>query len=218
LEFGYWSFFGIWSLGFGASPGWFMERETAVFDLRRSHICLWTWIFFIALWLGAFQRSSGQDAVPSEYQVKAACIYNFTKFVEWPPEAFPDPSSPFVIGVIGDDPFNGELHRAVQNKDVCGRRFVVRHLRNADEARSCQILFVSRSERKSMGDILAAVSSLPILTVSETERFVQSGGIINFLIEQNKVRFEINAAAAKKASLKVSSKLLNLGRRYERSP
>jgi len=175
-------------------------------------------MFLIAISLGAIQPSAAQDAAPSEYQVKAACIYNFTKFVEWPPEAFPDLSSPFVIGVIGDDPFNGELQRAVQNKDVCGRRFLVRHLRNADEAGSCQILFVSRSERKSMGDILAAVSTLPVLTVSETERFVQSGGIISFLIEQNKVRFEINAAAAKKAGLKVSSKLLNLGRRYERSP
>jgi hypothetical protein len=175
------------------------------------------WIVF-AFWLGAFHRAPGQDAAPSEYQVKAACIYNFTKFVEWPPEAFSNPSSPFVIGVIGDDPFNGELQRAVQDKDVCGRKFVVRHLRNADEARSCQILFISRSERKSIGDILAAVSTLPVLTISETDRFVQSGGIINFLLEQNKVRFEINAAAAKKAGLKVSSKLLDLGRRYERTP
>jgi hypothetical protein len=183
----------------------------------KVHFCIW--IFLIAAWLGSFHQTAAQEPAPSEYQVKAACIYNFTKFVEWPPEAFPpERSSPFVIGVIGDDPFNGELERAVQNKDVGGRAFIVRHLRKPDEARSCHILFVSRSERKALGDILAAVSSLPILTVSETERFVQSGGIINFLIEQNKVRFEINADAAKKAGLKVSSKLLNLGRRYERSP
>jgi hypothetical protein len=123
-----------------------------------------------------------------------------------------------VIGVIGDDPFNGELDRAAQNKDVGGRTFVVRHFRNVDEAKSCQILFVSRSLRKSMTEILAAVSTLPILTISEMDRFVQAGGIINFVIEQNKVRFEINPEAAKKAGLKVSSQLLNLGRRYERSP
>src|SRR5580765_7865487 len=157
----------------------------------------WTWIFFIAVMLGPFHRSTGQESAPSEYQVKAACIYNFTKFVEWPPEAFPERSSPFVIGVIGEDPFNGELERAVQGKDVGGRGFVVRHLRNANEAKLCHILFISRSERKGMGDILAVVSSLPILTVSETDRFVQAGGIINLLIEQNKVHFEINAAAAK---------------------
>jgi hypothetical protein len=176
------------------------------------------WMIFIA-WFGTFRQSAAQDTAPSEFQVKAACIYNFTKFVEWPPEAFPpERSSPFVIGVLGDDPFNGELQRAVQNKDVGGRGFVVRHLRNVGEAKSCHILFISRSERKSMGDILAVISILPILTISETERFVQSGGIINFLVEQNKVRFEINAEAAKKAGLKISSKLLNLGRRYERGP
>jgi hypothetical protein len=178
---------------------------------------LWLWLFFAAVCMGDFQRSPAQDAAPSEYQVKAACIYNFTKFVQWPQEAFPESSSPFIIGVIGDDPFNGELQRAVQNKDVGGRTFVVRHIRNAEEAKSCQILFVSRSVRKSMGDILATVSNLPVLTVSETDRFVQAGGTINFVIEQNKVRFEINAEAAKKAGLKISSKLLNLGR-YERSP
>jgi hypothetical protein len=181
-------------------------------------IRVWAWILFTTVSLGAFQRSIGQETAPSEYQVKAACIYNFTKFVEWPPETFPDRSSPFVIGVIGEDPFNGELERAMQGKDVGGRGFVVRHLRNVNEARSCHILFISRSERKVMGDILSVVSPLPILTVSETDRFVQAGGIINLLIEQNKVHFEINAAAAKKAGLKVSSKLLNLGRRYERNP
>jgi hypothetical protein len=180
---------------------------------------LWLWVLVTAVSGVGFQRSAAQETAPSEYQVKAACIYNFTKFVEWPPEAFPpERSSPFVIGVIGDDPFNGELQRAVQNKDVGGRGFVVRHLRNAGEARACHILFVCRSERKSVADILAAVASLPVLTISETDRFVQSGGIINFLVEQNKVRFEINAEAAKKAGLKISSKLLNLGRRYERNP
>lgn len=185
----------------------------------RDYFSLCTRFVFVAVCLAALQRSAGQDPAPSEYQVKAACIYNFTKFIEWPPEAFPpERSSPFVIGVIGDDPFNGELERAVQNKEVGGRKFVVRHFRNTDEAKSCQILFVSRSVRKSMTDILAAVSALPVLTVSETDRFVQAGGIINFVIEQNKVRFEINAAAAKKARLKVSSQLLNLDRRHERNP
>jgi hypothetical protein len=184
-----------------------------------DYFWLWTRFIFVAVCLAALQRSAGQDSAPSEYQVKAACIYNFTKFVEWPPEAFPpERSSPFVIGVIGDDPFAGELERAIQNKEVGGRKFIVRHFRNADEVKSCQILFVSRSVRKSMTDILAAVSTLPVLTISETDRFVQAGGIINFVIEQNKVRFEINAEAAKKARLKISSQLLNLGRRYERSP
>src|SRR5437660_11176490 len=182
-----------------------------------NYFSRWTRFVFVAVCLAAFQRSAGQDPAPSEYQVKAACIYNFTKFIEWPPEAFPpERSSPLVIGVIGEDPFNAELERSVQNNEVRGRKFVVRHFRNADEAKSCQILFVSRSVRKSMTDILAAVSTLPVLTVSETDRFVQAGGIINFVIEQNKVRFEINAAAAKKARLKVSSQLLNLDRRHER--
>jgi hypothetical protein len=183
------------------------------------HVRLWLWVLVTAVPVVALLRSAAQETAPSEYQVKAACIYNFTKFIGWPPEAFPpERSSPFVIGVIGDDPFNGELQRAVQNKDVGGRGFVVRHLRNAGEAKACHILFVCRSERKSMADILAAVATLPVLTVSESDRFVQLGGIINFLVEQNKVRFEINAEAAKKAGLKISSNLLNLGRRYERNP
>jgi len=178
-----------------------------------SGIVVWR-LFWLVLLLAQGARS--QDQAPSEYQVKAAFLYNFTKFVEWPASAFPEASTPFTIGIIGENPFGGELERAVKNKDVGGHRFAVKEIKSLSELKSCHILFISKSERRRLAEILAAVGSAPVLTVSETDRFLQAGGLINFLLEGNKVRFEISDPAAKSAGLKISSKLLHLARRPNR--
>jgi hypothetical protein len=160
--------------------------------------------------------SAGESGTPSEYQLKAAFMFNFTKFVEWPAGSFTDTEMPFKIGVIGDDPFGGELEAIVQGKKMGSRAFLVKQLKTLAEIKTCHILFISQSERKRLSDIIRAANAGSVLTVSELDRFMQSGGMIRFVMEGNKVRFEINDDAARKAGLRISSKLLNLARR-ERS-
>jgi hypothetical protein len=155
----------------------------------------------------------------SEYQVKAAFLYNFAKFVEWPPNLFNDPRDPFVLCVAGDDPFGNLLDGIVLGKTANGHPLAVRRLRREQEARSCQILFVSSSERNRLRPVLKSLRGASVLTVGETDGFAQEGGMINLTLEDNRVHFEINVAAAERAGLKISSKLLSLARvvRQERS-
>ncbi|HET7623858.1 MAG TPA: YfiR family protein [Verrucomicrobiae bacterium] len=163
-----------------------------------------------------FPSSAGaQESVPSEYQIKAAFLFNFARFVEWPPAVFPSSNSDFVIGVFGQNPFDGDLEKAVHGKSINGHPFVVKHFTSTAELKNCQILFIGGSERKRFGEILGAVKGAPVLLVSDdkTSQFIESGGIINFIIEDQKVHFEINNAAARKANLKISSKLLTLAKR-----
>ena len=157
-----------------------------------------------------------QDAPPSEYAVKAAFLYNFAKFIEWPAETFSSPNAPFTLGVFGENPFGDDLERTVKNRAVNGRPFAVKQINSLSELKNCQILFISSSERRRFNEILKALDNASVLTVSDTERFIQAGGMINFFMENNKVRFEINDQAAKRAGLRISSKLLNLARRAER--
>ncbi len=167
----------------------------------------------VVLGLATCPVAHAQQAPPSEYQLKAAFLYNFAKFVEWPPEAFPDPATPFTIGIIGQDPFSGDLERTVKAKTARGHPFAIKQIKSLSELKTCQILFVCASERKRLPDILTALGDASVLTVSELERFMQSGGMINFLMEGHKVRFEINDAAARRVGLRISSKLLSLAGR-----
>ena len=145
-------------------------------------------------------------AMPSEYQVKAAFLYNFVKFVEWP-----GPMAGQVgICVIGKDPFQGALERAVEGKQLDGRAFEVRRITDLAPARACQVLFISASESKRAADIIEITRPWGVLTVSEIDGFSRHGGMIGFLMEGQRVRFRINAAAASVAGLKISSKLLQL--------
>ena len=170
----------------------------------------------LASFLGLGLPARAQDAAPSEYQLKAAFVFNFAKFVEWPPEAFSTPASNFIIGIIGDTPFEDFLARAVEKKTINGHPFQFKQCKTLSELKSCHILFVSLSERKRLAEILRAVRGASVLTVSEVENFLPAGGMIQFLMEGNKVRFAINDAAAKQAGLRISYKLLSLAKRPER--
>ncbi len=156
--------------------------------------------------------SLAQEEKPTEYQVKAAFLYNFAKFVEWPSDAFADPRSPIVLGILGEDPFGALLSEMVAGKTVNGRRLEVRHFRRGENFRDCHILFISSSEKRSVPLILGSLGGMSVLTVGETEGFAASGGTINLFLEQNKVRFEVNVEAATRSRLKISSKLLALAR------
>ena len=156
--------------------------------------------------------SAIQAQSSSEYQVKAAFLYNFAKFVDWPGEAFSDGSAPLVIGVIGNDPFGGALDSAINGKNIGGRRLTVRRLKWGQDLRSCHILFISSSERQRLPQIIQSLRGSSVLTVGDMGQFNQQGGMINFILEASKVRFEINSRGAGQAQLRISSKLLALAK------
>jgi hypothetical protein len=176
------------------------------------------WISGLMLaFLLAPDQGHGQAASPSEYQLKAAFLYHFAQFIQWPSNAFENPTSPMVIAILGDNPFGGGLEKAVSGKSINNHPLTVREIRSPTEAtNSCHLLFISSSEKKRLPEILTALRGTSVLTVGEMERFTESGGIINFTMEGGKIRFQINAAAAENAGLKISSKLLSLAFRPAR--
>ena len=147
----------------------------------------------------------------NEYQVKAAFIFNFAKFVEWPSDAFGEGGA-LVVGVIGDDPFGGALDR-LNGNTANGRALRIKRFRSGDDPRACQVLFISASEDRHLRKIMESIRGTNVLTIGESTQFGQSGGMIRFVIQDNKVRFEINASAAGQAGLRISSKLLALSKR-----
>lgn len=180
----------------------------------RAPICTSRAILLVLILLIPALRGRAQDA-PSEYQVKAAYLFNFLKFVEWPENTFGDPLAPMVIGVVGDDPFGNALPQVVIGKTVQGRDVVVRIYRAGEDLRGAHILFISSSERKKLPAILSSLRGSGVLTVADMEGFLDLGGMIEFVPENNRVRFAINVEAARRAKLKMSSKLLSLAKTVE---
>jgi len=151
----------------------------------------------------------------SEYLIKAGFIFNFAKFVDWPPTTFAQPDSPIVIGILGTDPFGAIIDQIVQDKKIGGRGFVVKRLKwgtDLKDLKECKILFVGASERVHIDELVQIVRGLPVLTVGETPGFAEHGGVIRFVLEDNRVRFEVNVEAARQAGLTISSRLLTLAR------
>jgi hypothetical protein len=157
--------------------------------------------------------ASAQEAPPTEYQIKAAFLFNFAKFVEWPPKALAGTKSPIVIGLLGANPFGDDLTRTIRGKTIDAHPLLVKELRLPADATNCHILFISSSEKKRLPEILEALKGAPVLTVSETDRFTESGGMINFFMEGAKIRFQINKDAATGVGLTISSKLMSLSSR-----
>lgn len=149
-------------------------------------------------------------AAEVEYQIKAVFLFNFTKFVEWPEKAFADALTPITIGIIGENPFGSLLDQTVNGELVKGRKLEVKLLGEKDSPNCCHVLFVSHSLKGRVGEILERVGSAPILTVSEIDGFAQQGGMINFVVLNKNVRFEVNPSRAQRVGLAISSKLLRL--------
>lgn len=153
--------------------------------------------------------ATASPAVASEYQLKAVFLFNFTKYAEWPATAFSDAQAPFVIGVLGDDPFGASLDEIVQGEKVNGRPLVIHRYNSAkDDLKSCQILFVSQNEAAQLDQIVASLKGRNVLTVGDVDKFTDRGGIICLVMEKNKIRLKINLEAAKAAGLTISSNLL----------
>jgi len=144
-------------------------------------------------------------------QVEAAFLYNFAKFVEWPDSAFSTAESPFILGFLGPDPVADAARQLLRGKSVGGRSLVVREV-DLETAKSCHILFVGRVEEARLAAIVAALRGDPVLLVSDMERFAGRGGMIGLVTAGQKIRFAIDAAAARAAGLTLSSQLLDLAR------
>ena len=153
-----------------------------------------------------------QAPVPAEYRVKAEFLANFAKFVEWPDDSFAGGKGDFVIGILGNYRFGISLSEAVSGRTVRGRKIKIRILTSKDSPRDCQILFIGGSDRKQFIQILTSLRGASVLTVGEAEGFLQSGGTISFLVEEERVRFEVNLDGANRARLKMSSQLLAMAR------
>jgi hypothetical protein len=152
--------------------------------------------------------ASAAVAAPTEYQVKAVFLFNFSQFVDWPPQAFSDARAPLVIGVLGADPFGADLDEVVRGETVNGRPLLVRRFRRVEEIKDCHILFIGGSERARLEQILQALQGRSILTVSDDEDFARRGGMIRFTTDKNRIRLGVNLEAAVTAGLTISSKLL----------
>lgn len=164
-----------------------------------------------------------------EYQIKAAFLYNFIKFVDWPEETS-DSNEPIIIGIIGKNPF-GDAFEPIKDKPVKNRKVIVKWFKGLDELekssqldksgkhpqieaiRECNLLFICSSEKEKLKETIDLLKDRNVLTVADMQSFLESGGMVNFVIEENKVGFEINVAAAKQAKLDIRSNLLRLAKR-----
>jgi len=193
-----------------------------------------TYIFVVlalALFAAPISVQAKDDSAQNrEYQVKAAFLYNFIKFVDWPKEKMADINEPIIIGIMGKDPF-GDAFEPIKDKQVKGRKLVINRLKGLEELkkssekdksklqreiealRKCHLLFICSSEKENFEEIIETLEGSSVLTVEETAGFLESGGIINFIMEEKKVRFEINVTATKRAKLKIRSQLLRLAKR-----
>jgi hypothetical protein len=158
----------------------------------------------------------GAVAASKEYEVKAAFTYHFTQFIEWPTDAFATDDAPFIVAVMGHDPFDGAMEQAMTNKFVGKHPIVVKHFDSANDIGPCQILFVPANLDDSLRAILDKVGKSPVLTVGESDAVMPAGGAIHLFLEDNRMRLEINPDVLDAAGLKASAKLMKLARIYKK--
>ena len=159
--------------------------------------------------MGTVHNTNAEQISSREYMIKAAFLYNFAKFIEWPPKTFEDSKSPVRLCVLGKNPFGIALE-SIEGKTIHGRKLIIEQLNSTKEIKICHMLFISESEKKQLDYILNNIKDLNVLTIGDTENFARLGVIINLTMAKKKIRFKINLDAANRAGLKISSKLLKL--------
>lgn len=175
--------------------------------IRKTPTYLLMILLVLFCWTGVSERAAGETL--SENEVKAAYLFNFSKFVEWPEHAFASKSSPIVICILGDDPF-GDILSGFESKRIQNRPISVVRTKNQDQVKSSHILYICDSEKKDLSGILAKVAGKACFTVSSVNDFASMGGMIGFVRKGNNIRFEANLDAIRHGELVVSSRLLNL--------
>jgi hypothetical protein len=153
------------------------------------------------------------DSRPAELQIKAAFLYKFGDFVQWPPAAFARPEAPFAIGVLGADELAAALEQVVAGRTVQGRPVAVRRVKRGDPLAGLHMLFIGQAESARLAETLDAARGHAVLTVTESENALASGSVINFVAEEQRVRFDVALPSAERGQLKISSRLLAVARR-----
>jgi len=170
-------------------------------------------VVLLALVRPSHAQEAEEAVVNREYPLKALFLYNFGSYAEWPPGAFSNDQSPFIIGVLGSAPINDTLNQIAAAKTIGGRKIVIEQFASVDEFKPCEILFIARGvagpERRAA---IEAMKTRPVLTVGESPEFAGEGGCVDFYVEANKIRLEINTTAVRQRQLKLSSKLLAMAR------
>jgi len=190
----------------GHKPG-----RTPGFRLRLSIVVLaWTLVGFPVLW--------AQRPKPSDYQVKAAYLYNFGRFIEWPSVVTTGKGGPFTICILGEDPFGATLDATLAGETIAGKNVVAKRIATTQESVNCQIVFLSAAEAGRLNKIMEGLDKEAVLTVSDMPQFAQRGGMIQFVLEGNRVRFEVNLTATQHAGLTLSSDLLKVATAVRKNP
>lgn len=186
-----------------ASAALHHSRVAAAFSSARLGLAL---VLSVLAWGTAW--GAPEQPAASEYETKAAMLLNFVRFTDWPAEAFISAEAPFVIGVVGKDPFGTALDKAFEGKSVKGRPFVIKRLTPDQYLRSCHLLYIPATEKRRQRDMLDKLRGAPVLTVGETLDFRDHAGAVQFLEKDNSVGFNINLNAAKAGKLHISSTVL----------
>jgi hypothetical protein len=186
-------------------------HQVRTFRVRGRRVSAGRFAFAMFLLLSFYEIVSAEpQRKPTEYELKAAYLYNFGKFVRWPANVAAVSGEPFLICVLGQDPFGSSLDATVNGESIDGKRLSVRHLTNLVDAGKCRVLFVSTSEERHLDSVLLELSKRPVLTVSDIPDFVDRGGAIGFVNQGEKIRFQVNLGATDKAGLILSSDLLKV--------
>ena len=180
----------------------------------RKSLCL----LAVAGSLAGVPRLLAQGSKPTEYQVKAVYLFNFGRFVEWPSSASAPRGQPFAVCVLGQDPFGPALDAALAGEIIDRAPVVAKRIPKPEHAVNCRVLFISSSEESQMRDVLAALDKTSVLTVSDMPQFTKRGGMVQFLLDGNRVRFEVNLVATQRVGLNLSSDLLKLAMAVRRAP
>jgi hypothetical protein len=170
-----------------------------------------SYVIGLAMFFFGLTSSKSADSL-KEYELKAAFLYNFTKFIEWPTNRFPDANAPFVVAVAGNSSCTAELEKIAKERKVNGRTLIIRTVTTPDVLREAHLLFIPSSEDKSAKEWLYAAHRCGALSTGESDAFSRQGGVINFVLEGEKIRFDLNIVQAEAAGLKVSAQLQKLAR------
>ena len=183
---------------------------------NRQTVAARTEVFVLVLLIFSIvtpgSKTLAQTKDPTEYEIKAAFLLNFAKFVEWPAEAFPSDVAPISLCVVHYDPFGSALDDTIRGKLINNRQLLARRINELPELKACQMVFVSDREEKRLPEILTSVKGSNALIVGESEDFAERGGSVQFYLENSRLRFAVNVDAVQRARLTVSSKLLTLAK------
>ncbi len=177
-----------------------------------SRRVFWGRLFLCVGWLSWWLASAAgaTNSPPTEIQVKAALLYNIAKYVDWPAQSFASTSAPVVVGISGGGEFGAELEKLIAGKQISDRPIQIRHVAREPDLKECHVLFVGATDKKHQAEILGWAKKLPVLTVGESDDFLAQGGIINFVLKENKVRFQVNLKPARQAQLSLSARVLSV--------